>query len=686
MMSAFGRRRFPAIFVAVLVGLTGSPDVRLARAQSVPSVEQGQSSSVAFPRAANQGAAKWIEQSTFVASSIESGRIGYIEAWGGDDFGYSYSYKLSGEPKGLSVDGDTGILSVDTPLKAGTYQFTVAVTSHQTADKTARFRLTLKVKKGVTENRAADQILSKVYYVDSGHFGQPVGQDFTEVLSSIHSAIVKDQIVAGDGNLRATIYFRRGKRYDYRENNWPAGIQYLTVAPDPNVDPSGPRPQLRNVRKQFVFDSELAILGTGAGGAFDRISGEVKSNSLQIDAAEPGQAWVELKNVGDLAKLVIGRWYLVGSYDQQVGGYPPNIRYFDFAKVIGVQGLRVTLDRKLRHRHRDNFFEDPSEPNSLGIARIVPLDMGGAGGQLPDVQNRFTIRVTFKDIEFLKNPSTENGSNAVIYIDEALDASFENCIMPKPVPSIVEHMRFLGGVMDGSEPDKLISVLILDKVEATGEIGGATGVDYLFIRDSKIVPIQVSPRQLRVMNTSIDATTNTHLWYPVTLAYNGPLLKAEFEATRFTSNPNNQDTRVMPAIQRATARIGSDVHWRDGTLIIPRTIPNFLDWAAWLFEGAIISDDNKPGSWGIVQKLSAADDGSAIWASIEWTSGTRPSSGTLSFPRGYSIRVDDKSTLEGHSTWESRGSGFVKEKVPASFNVTDRPDDSEYPPLTSRSE
>jgi hypothetical protein len=42
------------------------------------------------------GATRWLEQSEFVVSSLETGRAGYVEAWGGDGFGYSYTYSLAG--------------------------------------------------------------------------------------------------------------------------------------------------------------------------------------------------------------------------------------------------------------------------------------------------------------------------------------------------------------------------------------------------------------------------------------------------------------------------------------------------------------------------------------------------------------------------------------------------------------
>src|SRR5258708_95819 len=62
------------------------------------------------PAGAN-GAARWLEQSEFVVSSLETGRVGYVEAWGGDEFGYSYTYSLAGQPRGVSIDAETGILS-----------------------------------------------------------------------------------------------------------------------------------------------------------------------------------------------------------------------------------------------------------------------------------------------------------------------------------------------------------------------------------------------------------------------------------------------------------------------------------------------------------------------------------------------------------------------------------------------
>ncbi|MEA2780596.1 MAG: hypothetical protein QOK29_2140, partial [Rhodospirillaceae bacterium] len=532
--------------------------------------------------------------------------------------------------------------------------------------KVATFPITLDVRQGVRENRTGNQILHKTYAVDSGEYGKPIGQDYTNVLLRIRKTIVQDQIEAGEGNLRAAIHFRRGNRYDYTNNKWSAGIQYLTVEADPGYNAKGPRPRLGNVKSTFLFDGEIATLNSGGASAFDIAGGNVKRYSAKIYTVKPGSNIVRLKNRVDAAKIKVGRWHIVGSYDQQVGGFPPNMRYFDYVKVAAVSGDTVTLDRRIRHLHRDNFFEKPLNSNSMGVARIIPIDVGGAGGLAPRNDARLTIRETFKDIEFVKNPSTRNKSNVVMYIGGALDASFENCVMPRPVPGFVQHMRYFGGTMETSEPDKLIETLIYDGVTA-GETVEGTGVELLLVRNSRTGPMKISPRQLRAINSTFDATTDTYLWYPIGWAYFGPILSAEFQGATFRINPTNADTRVMPGMGPASLTIGRDASWSGSRLIIPIDSRAFQNWEVWLFEGMIITAGRASPNWGVVRTLSSPPDGSATWVDIQWMAGTKPTQGTLYANRAHSLSLDAKSKLDGRSRWGRGSGGFMRQKVPPSF-------------------
>jgi hypothetical protein len=613
-------------------------------------------------------AGPWLVQSTFIASSLEDGSIGYVDVSDGNELSSRYTYALIGQPRGMSIDSESGALQLESPLAPGLRELDLVATERSAPNKAWRFPLRLDVREAVTVGRIGDQILHKVYHVDSGQYGHPEAGDYTNVLFNIRKAVLEDQQAAGDGNFNATIYFRRGRTYDYTANNWLAGLQHVSVLADPEDNPAAPRPQLRNVRQAFVFDSEIAILGTGGSNAFDLVPDKLKIYSPAIHSAEPGQSRVRLKDAADAALIKAGRWYLIGSYDQQLAGHPPNMRYFDYVRVAAVLGDEVVLDRRLKHRHRDDYFEEEANPASLGVARIIPLDLGGKNGLLPTSDARLTVRLRVKDIEFVSNPSTDDPSRSVLYIAGALDATFENCIMPRPVPSIVRNMHFIGGSIGSSEPDKLVGTLIFDKV-ISGEIGGATGVDFMLIRNSTIAPLQVSPRHLHLKQTVIDGTTNTHLWYPVTFAYNGPVLSAEFDSVIFKINPDHGDTRMMPAIQRPSLMIGSEADWDGDVLVIPRSVPSFQDWQSWLFKGMIVYSEQRPSNWGVVSDLNSPMNGRAIWVKIDWKQGQRPLAGKLAAGRGYKLRIDDTSELTGKASWDRLSGGFMWERIPASFGA-----------------
>src|SRR5262245_61045718 len=100
------RRQF---LTAGAIGLLGGTVgvARGAEAQVVEITEDGTVLSTL-----SSSAAKWISPSTLRASSLETGRIGYVVAWGGDEYGHAYTYALQGAPDRTTIDTDTGILSI----------------------------------------------------------------------------------------------------------------------------------------------------------------------------------------------------------------------------------------------------------------------------------------------------------------------------------------------------------------------------------------------------------------------------------------------------------------------------------------------------------------------------------------------------------------------------------------------
>jgi hypothetical protein len=220
-----------------------------------------------------------------------------------------------------------------------------------------------------------------------------------------------------------------------------------------------------------------------------------------------------------------------------------------------------------------------------------------------------------------------------------------------------------------SEPDKLSETIVFDGCK-TARIGGGTGYLYWLSRNTTHAPLQISPRQFRCLNSTIDATGDTYFNVPFSIAYNGPLMYCHFSASTFKrganqsywtwpgdSDPANPNT---PRIQ-----IGVDATWSGNRLIIPRTFAHFQDWLAGIYEGAIIPTTKPPitANWGYISNLTSPGDGSAIWADIVWVNGVKPTSGFIYLGCKYRrLLFVSNNVFAPGTTWSDPG--FLKETGP----------------------
>jgi hypothetical protein len=608
----------------------------------------------------NPAAAQWVSPSAFVASSLETGRIGYIVAWGGNEYGYAYTYALSGAPAGVTIDVDTGILSIGSPLSPRAYSFSVRVTNREVVSNVATFPITLTVVQGVTALRTGNQILHKTYDPLSGAYGTPIGNNYTAVLNKIQATIKADQVAAGEERLRATIIFRRGVQYDYTNNHWLTGLQYFTVRDDP-AHPTGALPNLRNITYDTVY--EAGPLNIGQGGAINHQDNPpgIKSFCALLNSAAVGASVVTLKKAADASKIKAGRWHVVMCGCHQIGGFPPNVTYFDYVKVVAVSGATITLDRRLRYRYSDTFYENVRDDQSFGRAWIVPWDMGGTGGAVPS-DPRLTIRGRFLNINFQTNP--KNGGD-ICLMQGFIDMSFENCTIPNLQPTMSKHVLFLNcRSVNSGEPDKIIESIVFDG-GTTGELGGGTGAQYWLSRNVKHGCIQVSPRQFRSLGSTFDAAANTYLSVPFSVAYNGPVMYYHFKKSTFKPGPNGKVwTWSNPPY--SPIRIGSDARWSGTRLIIPSSFAKFGDWLNALYEGVILTTTGKPpptSNWGYVRNLSSPGDGSALWADIVWVAGAQPTSGNI-YPNGRFRRLNFEADNVFVAPMSWLDPSFMKQTIP----------------------
>ena len=575
--------------------------------------------------AANPNAAHWVSPSAFVASSLETGRIGYIVAWGGNEFGYAYTYALSGAPAGVTIDRDTGILSIASPLAVRAYGFSVIVTNREVVTNVATFPISLTILQGVTANRTGSQILHKTYRPES--FGSPRGTNYTAPLLAMQKQILADQSAAGNGNLRALVQFTKGKTYEYTNNQWMTGVQYYRV----EATGSGANPILRNILRDTHSYYNSGPLNIGGGSAIDH-QGSIKASCARINDAKMGDAAVTLMNPNDASKIKPGRWHAVIGYCQQLGGYPPNCQRIDYVIVKSVSGSTVSLDRPLHYSYNHDWWEDPNDDGSLGQARLVPWDCGGTGGMTP-ADPRTTLRGQWVNInwQFITvGPQTLD----ITYVESHIDLSFEGCNISNAQLSMSKNVLLSGCTVTNAEPDKLCETLVLDKCNFTGILGGATGYQYFLMRNTNTRCIQISPRQFRCLNSKLDATGDTSYGVPFSGAYNGPMWEYEFTGVNFVA-AGSQKTWTWPGSGHITPLRLSASSWSGNRLIIPRSFSAFQDWLVWLYEGTMVMTGTSPlspGNYGRVDRLYAPADGSAIWADVTWIKGTKPTSGNLYLP------------------------------------------------------
>lgn len=584
------------------------------------------------------GAAKWVSPTSFTASSLETGRIGYITAWGGSEYGYAYTYGLQGAPSGTSVDADAGILSVGVPLAVGSYSFAVLATNRENPALSASFPVTLTVRQGVTSNRTGTQTLHKTYDPHSGTYGSPSGNNnWTQVLLNINGAIIADQFSAGNENLRATIIFRHGVTYQYTNNNWLSGIQYFRCIDDP-AHLTGALPVLQCINANTVYDGGPLNIGT-AGAISHQNTPNIKSYCGLLQAAAAGDSTVTLKSAGDAGKFKVGRWHVIVGQCQQLGGYPPNVTWLDYVIVTAINGATVTLDRKLKRRYSPSWWEDTTDDQSFGRAWLVPWDAGGMGGSIPS-DPRTGLRCSFKNLNFAKNP---NGAG-IMLTSGFIDLTFDGCTMQSWQPTMGKHHMAVGctfqppTISGACEPDKISETLVIDNC-TTDTFGGATGFSYVLVRNTHATCWQVSPRQLRILGCNFTPGTNTTLHLPLTFAYNGPIMHVDIQNTIWGPNTaeSGSNTWTYAGNPDTPARVGIDATWSGNRLIIPRSFAGFQDWLVSLYEGAIISLTGVgpvTSNWGYVTTLSAPSDASALWLDIAWVNGAKPTSGNVYSSRG----------------------------------------------------
>lgn len=645
--------------------------------------------------------AQWIAPTSVIASSLETGDIVQITAWGGNEYGYAYTFSLdSTAPANVAIDSDTGRLSFSATQSVGTHTFNIVTTSRE-AGAVAKYPFTLTVLTGVngtigvTSPADTSHIVHFTYDPNSGTWGSPSAGDWTAVLNSMATQIIADQVrcnAVWDESTRMKILLTRGTTYKYTNNKWLDGIQYWNLLDQG----AGAKPIMQcTSTDSSPYNSCILNLGGAGGGNIGpgaighQIDG-IKIKCATIATVPAGSKVVTLLNSGDASKIVVGRWHqVVGSVTQTGSNYPPNVQFIDYVRVAAKSGTTITLDRPLKYGYDQTWYEQIGNTGdadtSLGVARLCPYDTGGAGGYIP-TDRRIMQRARMTNVTFADNPNKTAGTlNASLQqIQGAIDWTYENCSIGLPVFSEGAHFQHTGcTVAYTPEWDKLIETIFhINSTENSVLNTGATGVMYILMRNCTMGPISWSPRQLRAINTLFDASTVNTTGTIIAMQAIGGLMYWDFGsagACQFTpvTGANPWAYAFNTINDAAVLTVGTDASFTGSQLRIPVAFngagatQNFQTWLSWAYAGAIVSTNSSPvngltTNWGYVQSVTSPGDGTAVWLNIVWVNGTQPTSGSLYLFRRKRLLFASGNTLNSPATWASPG--FLKETT-ASFGT-----------------
>jgi hypothetical protein len=247
-----------------------------------------------------------------------------------------------------------------------------------------------------------------------------------------------------------------------------------------------------------------------------------------------------------------------------------------------------------------------------------------------------------------------------------LDVDFENAVLPNLTPTVNRFIRLSNStVAGGGEVDKEISMLSIEN-STYGAMFEATGANLIFGRNSIFRSMSIAPRQLRLINSTINSTGNSYISSPLVIKG----CWATEQVDLVGSTLRRDDGSNIPAVTQwpdESLRIGTDATWNGRVLTIPALSGNpFIAFACTMYAGGIVYSGPR-SNWGYITQISG--DANNVYATITWVSGTKPSNDQkIFFSRIHDFSMDSASKIVGAGlVW--RDTGANRERVSSSLQA-----------------
>lgn len=149
----------------------------------------------------------------------------------------------------------------------------------------------------------------------------------------------------------------------------------------------------------------------------------IENFGYRINTANAGATSIKFITPSDAARFSVGDRVLIHGFDQQFGGYPPNMRYFEWNAVTAVDTTAgsLLLARGLKYQYRADWCDtNYSEGVYAGKARVCNLDR---------INGKVLRSLTIRGIEFLINPNAPGPDDNAFQVC-ADDLLLENVVIP----------------------------------------------------------------------------------------------------------------------------------------------------------------------------------------------------------------------------------------------------------------
>lgn len=197
-----------------------------------------------------------------------------------------------------------------------------------------------------------------------------------------------------------------------------------------------------------------------------------------IEDATEGASSVTLVTAGEASNFSVGERCLVHGFWQQEGGFPPNLRYFQYVVITAIDNGVLSITPSLNYTFlADDWYDYTAtidgETLTAGKARISPLER--TNFYQPEY-------IKFADLQILKNPNGVVSDDVLLSVRELV---LENVIIRGDFTPSESHSVLLDHVevFDSIEGDKVVHGFTVLNGRTHSGIGSCTGINEVTVRN-----------------------------------------------------------------------------------------------------------------------------------------------------------------------------------------------------------